>query len=342
MRALSTVRAKTALLAALVVAGLAAPARSTANTYTVTNTLDSGAGSLRQAIMDANANTGADTIAFNIPVAGVQTITPATALPKITGAVTINGYSQPGASPNTNPPDQGLNTVLLVEINCTNTAGGYCLVIGADNVTIRGLAMHHGTYTIATDFTKNIQNAVIEGCFLGTTADGLTSVTANGNIILGNHTNARIGGTTPAARNLLAAGHSQQIQVSFAPNNGSVIEGSLFCTDKTGAVSMGTSSSAIGLSGGGGAGNTSNMTIGGLTAAAANTFACNATNLSLTDMSDVRVQGNHFGTDVSGSFGFSLSTGIGVYLTGGDSTIVIGGTAPGAGNVIGGLLRGIA
>jgi hypothetical protein len=121
-----------------------------------------------------------------------------------------------------------------------------------------------------------------------------------------------------------------------------VIEGNLFCTDKTGAVSMGTSSSGINISGGGGAGNTSNMTIGGLTAAAANTLACNAANLSLTNMSDVRVQGNNFGTDVSGSFGFSLSTGIGVYLTGGDSTVVIGGTAPGAGNVIGGLLRGIA
>ena len=49
-----------------------------AATFTVTNTSDSGAGSLRQAILDANANPGLDTIAFDIPGAGVHTITPAT------------------------------------------------------------------------------------------------------------------------------------------------------------------------------------------------------------------------------------------------------------------------
>ena len=43
---------------------------ATAATYTVTTTADSGAGSLRQAILDANANAGADTIAFDIPGSG--------------------------------------------------------------------------------------------------------------------------------------------------------------------------------------------------------------------------------------------------------------------------------
>ena len=52
-----------------------------AATFTVTNTDDTGAGSLRQAILDANATPGVDTIAFNIPGAGVQTISPASQLP---------------------------------------------------------------------------------------------------------------------------------------------------------------------------------------------------------------------------------------------------------------------
>ncbi|MGH9939103.1 MAG: FG-GAP repeat domain-containing protein, partial [Blastocatellia bacterium] len=64
-------------------------------TFTVTNTNDAGAGSLRQAILDANANPGADTIAFNIS-GGNLTITPATPLPLITDAVTIDGTTQPG------------------------------------------------------------------------------------------------------------------------------------------------------------------------------------------------------------------------------------------------------
>ena len=57
----------------LVCAGIAS-----ATTYTVTSTADSGAGSLRQAITDANASLGLDTIAFNITGSGVHTITPAT------------------------------------------------------------------------------------------------------------------------------------------------------------------------------------------------------------------------------------------------------------------------
>lgn len=60
-----------------------------ANTYTVVNTADSGAGSLRQAIMDANSNPGADTIAFNIAGTGVHTITPLGSLPIITNAVIV-------------------------------------------------------------------------------------------------------------------------------------------------------------------------------------------------------------------------------------------------------------
>src|SRR5690349_24377722 len=69
--------------------------------FTVTGTADTGAGSLRQAILDANAAPGADTIQFAIPGSGVQTIRPATLFPVITDAVTIDGYTQPGASPNT-------------------------------------------------------------------------------------------------------------------------------------------------------------------------------------------------------------------------------------------------
>src|SRR5689334_6461074 len=68
---------------------MAAPAL--AAVFTVANTNDSGVGSFRQALIDANGAAGADTIAFNIPGAGVQTITPTTLLPTITGPVTIDG-----------------------------------------------------------------------------------------------------------------------------------------------------------------------------------------------------------------------------------------------------------
>ena len=97
---------------------------ASAATFTVTNTNDSGPGSLRQAILDANGAVGADTIAFNIVGSGVQTIAPASALPQVTDGITIDGYTQPGASANTNGPTQGTNAVILIEIDGTNTATG--------------------------------------------------------------------------------------------------------------------------------------------------------------------------------------------------------------------------
>jgi len=57
----------------------------------VTNTNDSGEGSLRQAILDANAHPGLDTIAFHIGKGGVQSIQPTSSLPDITVPVIIDG-----------------------------------------------------------------------------------------------------------------------------------------------------------------------------------------------------------------------------------------------------------
>src|ERR1043165_6425721 len=60
----------------------------TSQTFTVTSTNDSGAGTLRQAILDANGNPGADTIAFNISGTGAKSIFLQSVLPTITEAVT--------------------------------------------------------------------------------------------------------------------------------------------------------------------------------------------------------------------------------------------------------------
>src|SRR5947208_7564171 len=81
-----------------------------ANTFTVTTTSDIGTGSLRQAITDANAHAGPDTIVFNIPVndpgfnGTVFTIKPLSALPPLTDAnTTIDGATQTAFTGDTNP-----------------------------------------------------------------------------------------------------------------------------------------------------------------------------------------------------------------------------------------------
>src|SRR5262249_49782605 len=88
----------------------------------VTNTNDRGQGSLRQAILDANSSPGQDTIPFAIPGGGAQTIAPLTLLPAITDPVIIDGYTQPGASPNTLAV--GNNAAILVVLSGQNLPSG--------------------------------------------------------------------------------------------------------------------------------------------------------------------------------------------------------------------------
>ena len=85
--------------------------------------LPAGQESLRQAIEDANADTspGVDTIDFDIPGQGVQTITLASDLPSVTRPVIIDGYSQPGSSPNTLVA--GDNAVLTVQLTGSSSGG---------------------------------------------------------------------------------------------------------------------------------------------------------------------------------------------------------------------------
>src|SRR5688500_18463387 len=70
-------------------------------TFTVLNTLDSGAGSLRQAISSANGASGPDNIVFNIPGAGPHRITISSTALVVTDQVVIDGFTQPGSSANT-------------------------------------------------------------------------------------------------------------------------------------------------------------------------------------------------------------------------------------------------
>lgn len=86
------------LIFTIVIAIAASALNVTAATFTVTNTLNTGAGSLRQAVTDANAAAGADTIVFDAVVFSTpQTITIATtiAVNGVNDTLTITG---PGAN----------------------------------------------------------------------------------------------------------------------------------------------------------------------------------------------------------------------------------------------------
>ncbi len=318
------------LISSVAFLALAAVARAT--TFPVMNTADLGAGSLRQAILDANANPGADTISFNITGSGVQTIAPASALPIITEAVTIDGYLQPGATANTNGPGLGLNTILQIEIDCTN-AGPVCLNVNANNITVRGLIINRSSsYDI--QLTSGTGNA-ITGCFLGANASGTANFAGKDfwgvNVVSG--TGDTIGGLVPAARNLINAS-LRGIEVGDSANLGLVIQGNLIGTNAAGTAPLGVSSGfAISLR------VASGTVIGGLTPAASNVISgvgggiAIGNSLGTSSVVNTQIQGNFLGTDVTGTKVIGIGQyGIAAYAI----NNTIGGTVPGAGNVIAG------
>src|SRR5712692_226042 len=229
-------------------------------TFMVTNTNDSGAGSLRQAIIDANNNPGLDTIAFNIPGSGVHTITPATDLPTITEAVVIDGYTQPGASANTLAV--GDNAVLLIQLDGTALPNSSGLNLsGANGSTVRGLVIN----SFSADVLANgSSNHTIAGNFLGTDPTGMTSVGTSA-IAVSFQINSgnTIGGTTPAARNVMSAGGGV---ITLQTSTGNTVQGNYIGINAAGTAAL-PSFDGIFLNV-----NSTGNTIGGTAAGAGNVF----------------------------------------------------------------------
>jgi hypothetical protein len=256
------------LLAALMATFmLAAKPALASTTFTVINTNDSGAGSLRQAIVDANATTGADTIEFNIPGTVVKTIAPTTELPKITGPVTINGYSQPGAQPNQKAI--GSDAVLKVVLSGASSPGADGLEIGASNSTIKGLVINRWSQGIRIDGPDATGNK-IAGNFIGTDASGTKDL---GNSYAGvnvyDASNNTIGGTTAGERNIISGNDGSGVLFYGSNARGNKVTGNFMGTDKFGAAVLGNSANGVFIS------DSSDNTVGGTTAGARNVIADN-------------------------------------------------------------------
>ena len=229
----------------------------------VTSTNDSGQGSLRQAILDANARPGADVIRFSIPGGGVKTIRPASQMPEITDTVTVDGYSQPGASPNSRPTG-GLDTVILVELDGLNGEVANGLQIAAPNVVVRGLAINrfrcNGIQTAA-----GANGVRIEGNYVGTDPSGTLDRgnIANGLNIRdgGSHT---IGGITPDKRNLISGNNAPAINLEG--KGGNKVQGNLIGVQRDATSIMGGSAQGVDI-------DSPNNIVGGLEPGATNTIA---------------------------------------------------------------------
>lgn len=298
-----------------------------AATYTVTVTTDGtdetpGDGmcataamecSLRAAIVEANADPGADTIAFNIPGAGVHRISPASALPFLTEPVTIDGYTQPGAAANTQAWPEASDAVLLIELDGSGAApetsdGNAALRLNGGLSTVRGLAIFGWTGTNNGRIWIGSDDNVVEGNYLGLLASGTAGGdafqdnTTSGNgygIRVDSGTDNRIGGTGPAERNVFV--NNWRASIWMRPGTTGVVEGNIVGLDKTGLAvpltsdAMTPRSTGIWLEG-------AAVTVGGAVPGARNVICTSfSPGVTVDDSDGVDVRGNYIGWMADGS-----------------------------------------
>jgi len=287
---ISTSRGTDARVAAIALLCLLTSAASTAMYIVVTTTADSGPGSLRQAILDANANPGSDSIAFSIPGGGVRTIAVGSEL-VITDDVLIEGYTQPGSSLNTDPVAD--NAVILIELQGSGTDG---FVVSAGTARIRGFVLHGFQNAISLG---GAGGSKIFGCFVGPLASG-DSAPGNAVGIWSHGAGADIIGNLFLENRNLISGNGVGIQVDSA---GQAVVGN----NLIGLNAAGTAA----LPNGTGVAATTTLALGGAPALRNVISGNSGDGVHLTGGPFSIVQ-NYVGVDVSGALPLG-NGGVGIY-----------------------------
>jgi hypothetical protein len=193
----------------------------------VTNTADGGPGSLRRAMLRANLMTGADTITFAIPGPGPFTINVHSALPTVTGPVTIDATTQPGyaGSP-------------VVQINGANAGAGVSgLVITAGGSTVKGLAINRfgGSGVLLLGRGGN----TIQGDWIGLDLTGQVNL---GNRLYGvdveNSRNNLIGGPGLAGRDVVSGNNLGGVHLAGPGASGNILTNDFIGTNSTGTAAV--------------------------------------------------------------------------------------------------------
>ncbi|MCY7348217.1 MAG: carboxypeptidase regulatory-like domain-containing protein [Pyrinomonadaceae bacterium] len=307
--------------------GTTADASVTVNSsFFVTNTNDSGAGSLRQAIFDANNTPGTQIIRFNIAGTAPFTITPNSELPALIQPIIIDGTTQPG-----------FNGTPIVELNGTNAVTNPCLRIFGGNSTVKGLVINRCRFSAIFIFSGG--GSTIQGNYIGTNVAG-NAAQGNGiGITIFESSDNLIGGTTTAARNVISgnslllnvqdSGTGILIKSTAAPN---FIQGNFIGTNAAGTAAV-PNGVGISIAKPSPATSSSGNTIGGTIPGTRNVISGNTeVGIVLHGTLSNQILGNFIGTDLNGSA--AVPNGFGLYVFASVYDTKIGGTAAGESNVI--------
>ena len=299
---------------------------SKAATFTVTNTNDSGTGSLRQALTDANTSYLPDNIVFNIPISdanfnttlGTWLIKPETEFPYLlTGNTTIDATTQATNQGNTNPSGPE------IVIDGTIYSDHAFLVVSPGN-TVKGFQIINFTYGIQIYGTSATQN-IISNNYIGTNSDGTQAVANEYGITISNGTTANT-----IKDNLISGNISTGIFIT--ESNNQTITGNKIGTSVDGLSAIANMNGIL-------IDKSTGIVIGGNSATLRNIISGNTTaGVLVNDVlsSNNTIKGNYIGTDISGTLKIENGNGILVASSGGNT---IGGSSSTDRNIISGNLE---
>lgn len=269
--------------------------------YTVTNTNDNGAGSLRQAIIDANASGVTDTIQFAITGAIPYNIILTTPLPVITFPTAIDGYTQSGSI----KPGATWPAKIMVQLQGSGNINGLEFATSAAGSSVKGLSVvgfgtdvdHAGIYIAAP-------NVTVAGNLIGLKTDG--TALANSIGVLGaGADNVVVGGATPDCRNVISGNTYEG--VTFIPiganldnfASGELVQNNYVGTNVYGTAAIGNGTHGVDFDGANNSSILDNV-IGGSGQYGIGCDATYSTTSTIPKIHDVTIMRNRIGIGVNG------------------------------------------
>ena len=285
---------------------------------------------LRAAIEEANFVAGSDDINFNMPASEPgysaaplsYTLQPSSSLPNITGAVTIDGTTQPDF-PGTP----------IIQLDGTSAGLAHGLDIDSDGSVVRGLVINRFEED-GIHISAGGSGNIIAGNYVGTDVTGAIGgiyANADNSVSLTSGASSNIiGGSDPADRNVLGASGGDNVILGSLGTDDNQIIGNYIGTDLTGTVALGGPDDGIDL----GSGPVGTQIIDNLVSGAGED------GIDVNGSNNTVIQGNWIGVDVTGNATLGNARD-GIEVKGTSANTQIGGTAAGEGNLIGGNVRGI-
>lgn len=287
---------------------LAIAGTADAATFTVTNASDAGAGSLRQAILSANATATPDIITFNVNQAGVVEINLQSTLSAITQPLVIDGLSQSGGS---GPP--------MVRINGTAAGFGQGLSLSAPNCTLLTCVIQGLQITGFSGTGINVQSNAwsIRLNYIGNDGSVVRANANSGVVVAG--TGVVIGG--PAVERNVISGNGAN-GILLLPSAGNIgIRGNYIGLNASGASALPNGSNGVRVLANAGA-----IDIGGINQTEGNVISGNAGDGIGLEIGSLgaRVRGNRIGINATGTAavanaGAGINIGGGAHQIGGNS-----------------------